>query len=184
MSVLLSVDSPAHLPALRLRPWEAGDADALVAAHRDPAMRRWLTAVIDDEAGARRWIDSQRQGWDAGTRFAFAVLEDGGAGFGPPIGHVSVTVTDGGAAEVGYWTAAEGRGRGLASRALETAVAWVLTEGCARPVARLSLFHAVGNDASCRVADRCGFGLEAVLPAQPPAFPNEGHLHVRSARRP
>ncbi|WP_225802434.1 GNAT family N-acetyltransferase [Streptomyces sp. NK15101] len=179
MSVVLSVDSTEVLPALRLRAWQLDDAEALVAAHRDPALRRWLTTVIDGEADARRWIDGQRQGWAAGTRFGFAVLADDGAGFGPPVGHVGVRLNDDGAAEVGYWTAAEARGRGLASRALEAAVRWVLTEGSALPVARLELFHAVDNSASCRVADRCGFDLEAVLPAQPPVFPTEGHLHVR-----
>ncbi|SEE20146.1 GNAT family N-acetyltransferase [Streptomyces sp. TLI_105] len=179
MSVLLSVASTAALPALRLRAWHPDDAEALVAAHRDPALRRWLITVIDSEADARRWIDDQRRGWAAGTRFGFAVLADDGAGFGPPVGHVGVKPKDDGAAEVGYWTAAEARGRGLASRALEAAVRWVLTEGSAPPAVRFELFHAVDNSASCHVAERCGFGLEAVLPAQPPVFPTEGHLHVR-----
>ncbi|WP_051845034.1 GNAT family N-acetyltransferase [Streptomyces globisporus] len=182
MSVVLSVDPTAALPALRLRAWHLGDAEALVAAHRDPAMRRRLITVIDSEADARRWLDEQRRGWAAGTRFGFAVLADDGAGFGPPVGHVGVKLKDDGAAEVGYWTAAEARGRGLASRALETAVRWVLAEGSAPPVARFELFHAADNSASCRVAERCGFGLEAVLPAQPPVFPTEGHLHVRGGR--
>ena len=44
---------------------------------------------------------------------------------------------------------------------------------------RPDLFHAVGNHASCRVAERCGFGFEAAPAARPPAFPAEGHLHVR-----
>ncbi|GGQ95154.1 GNAT family N-acetyltransferase [Kitasatospora griseola] len=182
MGVLLSVQPTAGLPALRLRPWQVDDVDALVAAHRDPVMRRWLLTVIDDEADARRWIDGRRRSWAAGTGFGFAVQEDGGAGFGPPVGHVNMKVRAEGVAEVGYWTAARGRGRGLASRALEAVVGWALAEGSAVPVARLELFHAVGNHASCGVADRCGFDLEAVLPAQPPAFPNEGHLHVRRAR--
>ncbi|MGT2525906.1 GNAT family N-acetyltransferase [Streptomyces nojiriensis] len=179
MSVQLSVGSTASLPAVCLRPWQLDDVDALVSAHRDPALRRWLTSVISSDLDARRWIDSQRQGWAAGTRFSFAILEGGGEGFGAAIGHVTVKLGDEGSAEVGYWTAAEVRGRGLASRALETVVQWVF--GNESPVApvRLSLFHAVGNQASCRVAERCGFELEALLPAQPPAFPTEGHLHVR-----
>ncbi|MFF0292430.1 GNAT family N-acetyltransferase [Kitasatospora sp. NPDC004614] len=180
MSVLLSVASTAGLPALSLRPWQADDATALVAAHRDPAMRRWLMTVINSEADARRWIDSQQLGWASGTRFGFAVSENDDAGSGPPVGHVTVKLNDSGGAEVGYWTAADVRGRGLASRALEAAVGWVLASGSSVPVVRLELFHAVDNRASCRVAERCGFDLEAVLPARPPAFPSEGHLHVRT----
>ncbi|MGW5781215.1 GNAT family N-acetyltransferase [Streptomyces sp. NPDC003863] len=181
MSVLLSVEPTACLPALGLRAWQPDDVDALVAAHRDPALRRWLMTTINSEADARRWIDEQRQAWVDGTRFAFAVLEDDGAGFGPPVGHVAVKPSGEGSVEVGYWTAAEVRGRGVASRALEAAVRWVLAERPAGPpVARFELFHAVDNAASCRVADRCGFALEAVLPAQPPTFPTEGHLHVRT----
>ncbi|MFF5711588.1 GNAT family N-acetyltransferase [Streptomyces sp. NPDC012756] len=181
MSVLLSVEPTACLPTLRLRAWQPDDVDALVAAHRDPALRRWLMTTIDSEADARRWMDEQRQGWAGGTRFAFAVLEDDEAGFGQPVGHVVVKPGGEGSAEVGYWTAAEVRGRGVASRALEAAVLWVLTERpAAPPVERFELFHAADNTASCRVADRCGFALEAVLPAQPPTFPTEGHLHVRT----
>ncbi|OLZ62787.1 hypothetical protein AV521_40935 [Streptomyces sp. IMTB 2501] len=179
MSVQLSVGAAESLPALRLRPWQVADVDALVSAHRDPALRRWLTNVISSDVDARRWIDSQRQGWAAGTRFSFAVLDNGGEGFGAAVGHVTVKLKDEGSAEVGYWTAAEVRGRGLASRALEALVRWVFSKESPVPAVRLDLLHAVGNHASCRVAARCDFGLEAVLPAQLPAFPTEGHLHVR-----
>ncbi|MFJ3233672.1 GNAT family N-acetyltransferase [Streptomyces sp. NPDC086787] len=179
MSVQLPVVPTASLPALLLRPWQVADADALVSAHRDPALRRWLTSVISDEVDARRWIDSRRRGWAAGTRFSFAVLNDGAEGLGAAVGHVTVKVTDEGSAEVGYWTAAEVRGQGLASRALEAVVLWAFGKDSPVPAVRLDLLHAVGNHASCRVAERCDFGLEAVLPAQPPAFPTEGHLHVR-----
>ncbi|MDV9188872.1 GNAT family N-acetyltransferase [Streptomyces sp. SR27] len=179
MSVRLSVGATGALPALVLRPWDVDDVGALVAAHRDSDLRRWLTTQVSGEVDARRWIDGQRQGWADGSRFGFAVLEDGGGGFGAAVGHVSVRLREEGSAEVGYWAAAEVRGRGLASRALEAAVEWVFAKELPVPVVRLDLFHAVGNHASCRVAERCGFGFEAVLPAQPPTFPTEGHLHVR-----
>jgi len=150
-----------------------------MSAHRDPDLRRWLTSVISSEVDARRWIDSQHQDWAAGTRFSFAVLEDGGQGFAAAVGHVTVKIGNDGSAEVGYWTAVDVRGRGLASRALEAVVGWAFSEESPVAAVRLDLLHAVGNRASCRVAGRCGFELEAVLPAQPPAFPTEGHLHVR-----
>jgi hypothetical protein len=40
---------------------------------------------------------------------------------------------------------------------------------------------AVGNQASCRVADKAGFAFSAMMPPLPPEFPQEGHLHIRSA---
>lgn len=46
---------------------------------------------------------------------------------------------------------------------------------------RVNLIHDVGNRASCRVAEKAGFTLSAVLPAEPPEHPGEGHLHVRIA---
>jgi RimJ/RimL family protein N-acetyltransferase len=179
VTVHLSVASTASLPALKLRPWQVDDVDSLLSAHRDPELRRRLTSVVSSDADAHRWIDNQRQGWADHTQFGFAILEDAGDGFGAAVGHVTVRLRDEGAAEVGYWTAAEARARGLASRALETAVRWVFSEASPVPVLRLELLHAVGNDASCRVAERCGFGLEAVLPPLLPAFPTDGHLHVR-----
>lgn len=114
------------------------------------------------------------------------MLEDSGAGTaagtGAAVGHVAVKLGVEGAVEVGYWTAAEARGRGLASRALEATVQWVFAGGTPAPVAQLDLLHSGGNDASCRVAERCGFAFAELLPARPPAFPGEGHRHVR--RRP
>lgn len=79
-------------------------------------------------------------------------------------------------AEVGYWTAAEARGQGVAVRALGTASSWA---HATRHFARLELLHARGNRASCRVAEKCGCPLHDLLPAAPPAFPNDAHRHVR-----
>ena len=118
MITQLSVGSTASLPALRLRPWQVEDIDALMSAHQDPDLRHWLTTVISSEDDARRWIDEQHQGWTDGTRLSFAVLEGGAEGFTAAVGHVTVKIGNDGSAEVGYWTAAEVRRRGLASRAL------------------------------------------------------------------
>jgi hypothetical protein len=52
-----------------------------------------------------------------------------------------------------------------------------------RPLERLELLHAVGNHASCRVADKAGFILSQLLPPLLPEFPDDGHLHIRHARR-
>lgn len=114
MVVNLSVEATESAPALRLRPWRAEDVEALVLAHRDPLMRRWLTTCLDSEEEARRWVDDQSEGWAVGTRLSFAVLEhsDGKKDVGHPIGHVVIKGAGPSedSAEVGYWTSAEGRG--------------------------------------------------------------------------
>ncbi|MBM0237448.1 GNAT family N-acetyltransferase [Micromonospora sp. ATA32] len=84
------------------------------------------------------------------------------------------------AAEVGYWTAAPARGRGVAPRALEAVTGWAFTRFAAAGLTRLELLHQVDNPASCRVAEKAGYRFEEVLPARPP-FPRDGHRHVRSS---
>ncbi|MFD9706143.1 GNAT family N-acetyltransferase [Lentzea sp. NPDC059081] len=172
MTVTLSVPAAGPAPALLLRPWRAGDLPALVAAHRDPVLRRRVSVPLTGEAEARRWLDEQAAGWAAATRFSFAVVAEDG----PPLGHVVVKTAP---AEVGYWTAAHARGRGIAARALEAVSRWALDEA---GLVRLELLHAVDNHPSCRVAEKCGYVLHGLLPAAPPEFPGEGHRHVRVRR--
>ena len=43
----------------------------------------------------------------------------------------------------------------------------------------VELLHTVGNEGSCRVAQKCGYVLDSVLPPLPPKFPDEGHRHLR-----
>jgi GNAT superfamily N-acetyltransferase len=83
--------------------------------------------------------------------------------------------------EVGYWVTASSRGQGIAPRALNAACEWAFGLPRHRPLERLELIHAVGNHASCRVADKAGFALTAVLPPLLPEFPHDGHLHIRLA---
>lgn len=63
-------------------------------------------------------------------------------------------------AEIGYWVCPDDRGRGIARRALMLLSRWALSE--ARFV-RLDLQAAVGNRASIRVAESCGFVREGTL---------------------
>jgi RimJ/RimL family protein N-acetyltransferase len=176
--VRLEADATASASALLLRPWRMEDAVGLAELYTDPAMRRWSSVAMEDEADAVRWVGKQRQGWETGRRLAFAVLETrpGDAG-GRLAGHVVLKTPRGPSPEVGYWTAAHARGRGVASRALDTLTDWAFT---AFPgLTRLALLHQVDNLASCRVAEKSGYGFDGVLLAAPPEFPLDGHLHVR-----
>lgn len=42
MDTTLTVAAAGTAPALLLRPWADDDIPAIVAAHRDPLIRRWL----------------------------------------------------------------------------------------------------------------------------------------------
>jgi RimJ/RimL family protein N-acetyltransferase len=170
MTIILSTE-----PGLTLRPWREEDLPALIAAHQDPMMQRWLATRVADAAEADAWLAAQQAGWADGTRCSFAVL---GAGTTTPLGHVAAKGLGPGTrpAEIGYWIAAEARGRGIAPAAVSAVADWVLQR-----VHRLELLHSVDNHASCRVAEKSGFAFASFLPAHPPRFPDEGHVHVRES---
>lgn len=167
---------PRATGGLTLRPWHDDDAAALIAVADDPMLRRWTRVRAADADEARRWLDVQHRGWDAGDRYSFAVLDDGGR----LVANVALKRPDPSAdvAEVGYWTAGHARGLGVAPRALAALTDWVFATFTG--LHRLDLLHQVDNTASCRVAEKCGYPFEATLRAQVP-YPQEGHLHVRRA---
>ncbi|MFH8933339.1 GNAT family N-acetyltransferase [Streptomyces griseosporeus] len=182
--VRLTAPATATAPGLLLRPWRPQDAPALAGLGRDDAVRRWTSFPVEDEASAAGWLREQADAWEAGERYAFAVTErQAGGGEGGLLGHLVLKRPRPGPGEVGYWTAAPARGRGVASRALRALTEWAFAAFAAEGLTRLELLHQVDNDASCRVARACGYGLDAVLPAAPPAYPLDGHLHVRAARQ-
>ncbi|WP_405149326.1 GNAT family N-acetyltransferase [Sphaerisporangium sp. NBC_01403] len=183
MSVVLRAAASERGPALLLRPWEERDIPELIEAYRDPVMLRWTRMHVTDEQDARRWVEAQWAGWSGGGRLSFAVLEPGPvAGSLRLVANVVLKgVTRGGPrAEVGYWTAAWARGRGVAARAVDRVTIWAFETFGDDGLECVRLLHQVDNLASCRVAHKCGYVLEEVLPARPP-FPREGHVHARYA---
>jgi RimJ/RimL family protein N-acetyltransferase len=81
---------------------------------------------------------------------------------GTIVGSVGMRVVDADddIVEVGYWTAAPARRRGLTTRALVLISRWLLEEVGA---ARVQLRADVENTASQRVAERAGFAREGIL---------------------
>ncbi|MCX5229647.1 GNAT family N-acetyltransferase [Streptomyces sp. NPDC006553] len=181
-TVLLEAPATPTAPALLLRPWSVDDVAALVASHRDPELRRRAPSPMETEGDGLAWVRAQEEGWAEGVRFGFAVFETPlDAAASRLVGNVALKELAPGrpSAEVGYWTAARARGRGVAPRALEALTAWAFDSFRADGLERLELLHQADNTASCRVAEKCGYAFDRILPAAPPAFPLDGHLHVR-----
>ncbi|MBU7600578.1 GNAT family N-acetyltransferase [Streptomyces sp. P38-E01] len=162
---------------LVLRPWRTEDAEALVEVFADPVTRRWHNRRLDDAEEARRWIGGWRDAWTAGGGAHWAVAD----GRSDEVrGRLSLArfVAMSGQAEVTYWTAPRARGAGVATCAVRAAGEWALAEPRFH---RLELTHSVHNEASCRVAHRCGYALEgtrrrALLHCD---GLHDAHLHAR-----
>ncbi|UQA34262.1 MULTISPECIES: GNAT family N-acetyltransferase [unclassified Streptomyces] len=166
---------------LLLRPWREEDVPALLEAYDDPVMRQWVRLPVSTPEEASRWLELQRGGWASGTRFSFAVTDVSRGG--ELVGNLALKRPgpDPERAEVGYWTAAWARGRGVAPRALEALTAWAFATFAEEGLVRLELLHQVDNVASCKVAEKSGYAFAELLGALPPEFPLDGHLHVREA---
>ncbi|MET9679799.1 GNAT family N-acetyltransferase [Streptomyces coeruleorubidus] len=179
-----------HGRGLRLRPWDAtsgSDVETWLRGMRDPEFRRWNTPLrlVTDRTSARESLRARAQSAAEGTSMSFRVAD---ARSDTALGHIGVNEIKYHlkVARVGYWVLPEARGQGVATRALLLAAHWALTE---LGLYRLELDHAVGHEASCRIAERCGFAYEGTLRGaifeedRHDAF-RDAHLHARLATDP
>jgi RimJ/RimL family protein N-acetyltransferase/ketosteroid isomerase-like protein len=125
----------------------------------DPDVQRFTRVPQPCPPGfAAAWLQLYEEGRRDGTREAFAVVGADGAPLGvavaPRIDREART------AELGYVVAREARGRGVAGEALRQLTDWALSK---LELARLELLISVDNEASRRVAVRCGYVREGVL---------------------
>ena len=153
------VRTPVELRAgpFRLRPWRADDVDAALAALLDPDTRLWNAGSVRTREDAASWLE-RRQEW-SGDHASWAVE---GAASRALVGSVSLHSIDlqQGDAEIGYWTVAAARGRGVATAAVDAASRWAFGT---LAVDRIELCHAVENVASGRVAEKAGYRFEGRL---------------------
>lgn len=141
---------------LVLRRWAAGDVEAVRIAFDEPQMRQQTQEPVVCDASAARWIEAREREWDAGSAFAFAVVDGGEVVGNVALGSVSWRH---GVGWVSYWTAAAARGRGVAAEACRTMSEWAFQDA---ELFRLELGHRTNNPASCRVALAAGYAVEGL----------------------
>jgi RimJ/RimL family protein N-acetyltransferase len=160
------------------------DADDLIRALADPSIAVWNPAASTPAATPREradeWI-ANRAAW--GPDHASWVVRDRDHHL---IGAVSLHHIDDvmATAEIGYWMAAQGRERGLGAAATDAAARYGFGQ---LALVRIELFHAVENEASCRLATRCGFRYEGTTRSSfvyGDGARHDEHLHGRLASDP
>jgi RimJ/RimL family protein N-acetyltransferase len=170
--------------AIQLRPWEERLAPGVLTALNDPQIARYsLRPPPADLDAARAWITNCNQGWRDGKNLGFAVHD---AVTGELLGEVSLGYLDPlfRLASIGYWTMPDARGKGVASRAVAVVTRWGFQ---ALGLHRIDLGHAVGNLASCRVAEKNGFRREGVQRGFLPRLDggwDDNEMHARLADDP
>jgi RimJ/RimL family protein N-acetyltransferase len=146
--------------AFSLRPLAEEHLDAVGALFDDPDVLRFTRLPIPPPPGfEREWLDRYEAGRRDGTREAFAVVDDDDGTF---LGMAMAVDIDREAREVelGYIVAPAARGRGVATAALDELTRWAFAE---LDALRITLIIDVENQASARVAERCGYVLEGVM---------------------
>jgi RimJ/RimL family protein N-acetyltransferase len=140
-----------------LRRWRIEDVPAVAAACQDPEIPRWIPFVPMpyEEEDARTYVQGCL---DAGAeRHPFAIVS---TDTGRLLGSIDMRVNAMRTGHIGYWIAAEARGKGVCTEALRTLCGWALD---ALALGRLELVTDPENMASQRVAEKVGFRREAVL---------------------
>jgi RimJ/RimL family protein N-acetyltransferase len=138
---------------LTLRPPRPGDADAVTAACQDPAIQRWtLVPSPYRREHAVQWLAGAPAGARAGETVTLLALDADGR----LAGSFSLMEIDfdRGYGEIGYWVAAEARGRGVATRSTRLLHEWARDE---LGLVRLEILPHPDNVPSCRVAERLGY---------------------------
>jgi RimJ/RimL family protein N-acetyltransferase len=155
-------DPPLTDGVVRLRPWTDDDVAVVTAAVRDPLIAKHTRVLPNQtEEQTRAFFQSQEPSRRAGQAIAFAIEEVATGLFAGTVGLLRFSWEEH-RGEIGYWLAPEGRGRGLATRAVRLLGPWALEE---LGLGRLALHTDVDNAASQAVAERAGFTREGVLRA-------------------
>lgn len=153
-------DPPLGDGVVSLRPLRPGDLRAVVEGCTDPVTQLYTRVPSPyTEDDGRAFITGAPGRRLLGEAIDLAIAGVPGDGLVGVIG-IMMDVHDPDRGEIGYWVGPRHRGRGVAARALALMSRWALTDG---GMARLDLQAALGNGASIRTAERCGFVREGTL---------------------
>jgi RimJ/RimL family protein N-acetyltransferase len=135
-----------------LRGLRESDIPAMVAACQDPEIPRWTRVPSPyTREDARRFLAISATEAAAGEGIALAVVD----GDDRMVGTMGLFGLDGhGRGEIGYWTAAPARGRGVTTRAAVLMRDWAHT---ALGLTTIEILSHRDNRPSQRVAERAGF---------------------------
>lgn len=144
------------------------DGDLLLRAHRPEDAEGVYERCQDPETvlnttiphpysrqDADEFVALTQRWWREDATAAFAIEVDGRYA-----GSIDLRLEEGAWAEVGYVVSPWARGRGVMTRALRLALGWGFDE---LGLAGVRWEARVGNEASRRVAQRCGFALEGTV---------------------
>jgi RimJ/RimL family protein N-acetyltransferase len=138
---------------LVLRPKRLGDIDAITAACQDPDISRWTQVPSPyTRADAELFLARSAEEEAAGRSVNFLAVDAAGDRL---LGSFSLMELDRDPAygEIGYWVAAEARGRGVATRAVRMLTRWALEQGRGD----LEILPHKDNAPSRRVAEKAGY---------------------------
>jgi [ribosomal protein S5]-alanine N-acetyltransferase len=155
------------MPAVELRPYCDEDVPLLQRYLNDPITTRYLTSAIAQpytQADAEYWVYHLSR-----SMGAQAIQWQGQ--FVGDIGAFCGNFEKAYSAEMGFWLGREFWGRGIATRALTIVTQQLFTQ---TKIVRASAQVFIGNNASCRVLQKCGYTQEAHLRLA--AYKN-GHHH-------
>jgi RimJ/RimL family protein N-acetyltransferase len=156
-------DPPLADELVALRPWARGDVKDLARVCRDPEIPKYTRVPLDytPEIGAF-FVEGSADRARDGVALELAVVAAAGGELLASVGLHQPSGDDdgggggggGGSAEIGYWTAREARGRGVATRATRLLAGYAL--GPLR-FARVEIAAFLENEPSQRVALSAGF---------------------------
>jgi RimJ/RimL family protein N-acetyltransferase len=151
--------------ALTLRQGRLEDADAVTAACQDPEIPRWTNVPTPyGREDAEHWLGTVvPEAARDGTGVHLLAFENGrlAGSFG-----LMEIDRERGFGEIGYWVAAEARGRGVATRGTRLLHDWAVRE---LGLTTLEILPHRDNAPSLRVAERCGYAPTGELRRAPRA---------------
>lgn len=147
----MTIPLPIETERLLIRPFRAGDVDAMAGVYGDPEVMEHVCLGVLDRAGTAALLDQYRSAqsergfstWAVVEKASGAVVGDVGFGLHAPTGEP----------ELGYTLAAAVWGRGYG---LEAARACVDAAFAHLPQRRLVAKVETGNERSLRLAERLG----------------------------